>query len=85
MASLFFFSFMEPEAAKYIAAGVCMGLGAIGPAIGEGYIAGKALESIGRNPEVSNKILPNMITAMAIAESTAIYALIISLLILFVV
>lgn len=62
-----------------------MGLGAIGPGIGEGYVAGKAIEAIGRNPSMSDKIIPNMILGMAITESTGIYALVISLIILFVV
>lgn len=74
---------MELEAARLIAAGICMGLGAIGPGIGEGYVGGKALEAIGRNPSISDKIIPNMILAMAITESTAIYSLVITFLILF--
>jgi len=61
-----------------------MGLGAIGPAIGEGFVGGKAMEAIGRNPSVAEKIIPNMIVAMAITESTGIYSLVISLIILFV-
>lgn len=68
---------------KALAAGLAIGIGAIGSAIGEGAIAAKALEAIGRNPEASSKILPIMFIAMAIAESTAIYALVISLIILF--
>ncbi|HBU27542.1 TPA: ATP synthase F0 subunit C [Candidatus Uhrbacteria bacterium] len=75
---------MDIEAAKLLAAGICMGLGAIGPGIGEGYVGGKALEAIGRNPSIQNKIIPNMVVAMAITESTGIYALVISLIILFV-
>ncbi len=75
---------MEVEAAKLLAAGLCMGLGAIGPGIGEGIVGGKALEAIGRNPSIADKIIPNMIVAMAITESTAIYSLVISLIILFV-
>lgn len=75
---------MDIEAVKLIAAGLCMGLGAIGPGIGEGYVGGKALEAIGRNPSIANKIIPNMIVAMAITESTAIYSLVITLIILFV-
>lgn len=74
---------MDIVSAKVIAAGICMGLGAIGPAIGEGMVASKAMEAIGRNPAVSDKIIPNMIVAMAITESTGIYALVISLIILF--
>ncbi len=74
---------MEPEAAKFLAAGIAVGFGAIGPAIGEGLIASKALSAIGRNPEASNKIVPFMFATMAITESTGIYALVIALLILF--
>lgn len=74
---------MELEAAKMIGAGLAIGLGAIGPGIGEGIAASKALEAIGRNPEASGKIIPLMFVSMAIAESTAIYALVISLIILF--
>ncbi len=76
---------MEVESAKVLAAGLAVGLGAIGPALGEGIIAGRALEAIGRNPEASPKIMPFMFATMAIAESTAIYALVVALLILFVV
>lgn len=74
---------MEMEAAKYIAAGLAIGLGALGPGIGEGFIASKALEAIGRNPEASGKITPLMFVSMAVTESTGIYALVISLIILF--
>ena len=68
---------------KAVAAGLAIGLGAIGPAIGEGMIAAKALEAIGRNPEASGKITPIMFVAMAITESTGIYALVVALIILF--
>ena len=68
---------------KLIAAALCMGIGAIGPAIGEGLVGGRAMEAIGRNPAVAEKIIPNMIVAMAITESTGIYSLVISLIILF--
>lgn len=74
---------MELEAAKVLAAGLAVGLGAIGPGIGEGIIAGKALEAMSRNPEMSDKLFTNMLVSMAIAESTAIYALLISFIILF--
>ena len=74
---------MEIESAKVIAAAISIGFGAIGPGIGEGIIAGKALEAMGRNPEVSNDIFSKMIVSMAICESTAIYALVVSFIILF--
>ncbi|MCK9361016.1 ATP synthase F0 subunit C [Patescibacteria group bacterium] len=74
---------MDPISAKVLAAGICMGLGAIGPAIAEGFVGAKAMEAIGRNPAVSDKIIPNMIVAMAICESTGIYSLVIALIVLF--
>lgn len=75
---------MEVAAVKLLAAGLCMGLGALGPGIGEGMIGSRAMEAMGRNPEVSDKIFSNMIVAMAVCESTGIYALVVSLIILFV-
>ncbi len=80
-----FSTHMEAEAMKFLAAGLCMGLGAIGPALGEGFVAAKAMEAMGRNPSVADKMVPNMIVAMAICESTGIYSLVISLILLFVV
>jgi len=74
---------MDAEAAKFIAAGLAIGLGGAGSGIGEGLIAGRALEAMGRNPEQADKLLTNMIVAMAIDESTAIYSLVVALIILF--
>jgi len=74
---------MDIEAAKFIAAGIAMGFGAIGPAIGEGFIGGKAMEAMGRNPEAGGTIFSRMFVAMAITESTGIYSLVIALLVLF--
>ena len=70
-------------AAKAIGAGLCMGLGAIGPAIGEGNAVGKALEGMARNPETSGNLRTNMILGCAITETTGIYSLVIALLIMF--
>jgi F-type H+-transporting ATPase subunit c len=74
---------MDAETFKLLAAGLAIGLGAIGPGIGQGTIAGKALEAIGRNPEAAGKITPMMFIGLAIVESLAIYALVIAFLILF--
>lgn len=70
-------------AAKAIGAALCMGIGAIGPAIGEGNAVGKALEGMARQPEVAGTLRTNMILGCAITETTGIYSLVISLLILF--
>lgn len=67
-----------------IGAGLCMGLGAIGPAIGEGNAVGKALEGMARQPEATNNLRTNMILGCAITESTGIYSLVIALILLFV-
>ena len=48
------------KAAAAIGAGLCMGLGAIGPAVGEGNAVGKALEGMARQPEVSDTLRTNM-------------------------
>ena len=66
-----------------IGAGLCMGLGAIGPAIGEGNAVGHALDGMARQPEAAGTLRTNMIVGCAITETTGIYALLISILILF--
>lgn len=70
-------------AGKAIGAGVCMGIGAIGPGIGEGNAVGKALEGMARQPESSGTLRSTMIMGCAIAETTGIYSLLIAFLILF--
>ncbi len=69
---------------KDIGAGIAIGLGAIGPGIGVGLLAAKALESLGRNPEAAGIIQTNMILAIAFAEAIAIYALVVAVIIKFV-
>lgn len=68
---------------KAIGAGLCMGIGAIGPAIGEGNAVSKALEGMARQPESTSSLRSNMIVGCAVTETTGIYSLIIAFLILF--
>ena len=68
-----------------LGAGVCMGLGAIGPGVGEGFAAGKACEAIGKRPEEAGSLTRTMLVGQAVSESTGIYSLVIALLLLFVV
>lgn len=63
-----------------LAAGLAIGLGAIGPGIGIGILGSKAMEAIGRNPEASGIVLLPMIIGIAFAEAVAIYALVIAFL-----
>ncbi len=72
------------EGTKAIAAAIAMGVGAIGPGLGIGILASKALEAIGRNPEAAPKIQTVMILAIAFTEAIAIYALVVALIIKFV-
>lgn len=73
------------KVAALIGAGFCMGIGAIGSAIGEGFIGGKAVEGIARQPELQGPLTRTMILADAIAETTGVYALIIALVLIFLV
>jgi F-type H+-transporting ATPase subunit c len=76
---------MNAETFKLLAAGLAMGLGAIGPGIGIGILAMGALQAIGRNPEAQGQIQVNMFIGIAFAEAVAIYALVVALILLFVV
>ena len=72
------------KAACAIGAGLCMGIGAIGPALGEGNAVGKAREGMARQPEMANTLRTNMILGCAITESTGIYSLVVALVLLFI-
>jgi len=79
---------MEMAEAIY-KAGIAIGAGAamiagIGPGIGEGYAAGKAVEAVARQPEAKSDIMLLMFAGQAVAETTGIYALVIALLLMFV-
>ena len=70
-------------AGKAIGAGLCMGIGAIGPGVGEGNAVSKTVECMARNPEMAGTLRSTMIMGCAIAETTGIYSLLIAFLILF--
>ena len=61
-----------------MAKALAIGIGAIGPGLGIGFIGAKAMEAIGRNPEAVGKILVPMLLASAFTEAIAIYALVIA-------
>ena len=70
-------------AARALGAGLCMGIGAIGPAIGEGRAVSAALEGMARQPEAAGNLRTNMILGCAVTETTGIYSLVVSLLLIF--
>jgi F-type H+-transporting ATPase subunit c len=72
------------ESMKFIGAALAMGLGGLAPALGIGWLGGKAMDALGRNPEAAGVIQTNMILAIAFAEAIAIYALVVAILIGFV-
>lgn len=71
------------KAAALIGAGLCMGVGSLGPSLGQGFIGGKACEAMGRKPESAGVIFKALITAIAVTESSAIYAFVIAIVLIF--
>lgn len=69
---------------KYLGAGVAA-IGFLGAGIGQGNAAGMAAEAVGRNPEAEQKIMKVLIVGAAIAESGAIYSLVVAIILCFVV
>lgn len=61
-----------------IAAALAIGLSTIGPGIGQGIAAGKALEGMARQPEMVGDLRTNMLIALAMMEAMAIYGLVIA-------
>jgi len=72
------------ESMKLFASSLAIALGALGPGLGIGLLAGKAMEAIGRNPEAAGAVQTNMILALAFCEAIAIYALVVALILKFV-
>jgi F-type H+-transporting ATPase subunit c len=66
-----------------VGAGLAMGVGAVGAGLGIGTATNGACQAVGRNPGVQGKIMMTMLIGMAMAESIAIYALVIALVLLF--
>lgn len=64
---------LDAESAKYLAKGIAL-LPLIGAAIGQGILMAKALEAMGRNPEVSGDLFTRMLIGAALIESIAILA-----------
>ena len=71
------------KAASAIGAGLAM-IAGVGPGIGEGYAAGKAVEAVSRQPESSGSVTKTLLIGCALAETTGIYGFIVALILLFV-
>ncbi len=66
-----------------IGAGLAIALASFGAALGIGLASGKALEASARQPEIAGRIQAMLMTAIIFMEATAIYALVVSLLLIF--
>ena len=70
------------KAAAFLGAAIAMGVGSIGPALGQGLIGMKACENIGKYPENADKIRTTMMIGMGLVETSAIYCLVIAFMLL---
>ena len=66
-----------------ISAGLTIGIGAIGPALGEGRAVAQALSSLAQQPDESNTITRTLFVGLAMIESTAIYCFVVSMILIF--
>ncbi len=73
----------QVDAAKAIALGLGTGFGAIGPGVGVGYIFGKTIESVTRQPEMRGEIQSIMWLGFALTEAIVFYAFIFGLIAFF--
>ncbi|WP_322816507.1 ATP synthase F0 subunit C [Chloroflexus sp.] len=64
-----------------VATALAVGLGAIGPGVGIGIIVSGAVQAIGRNPEIENRVVTYMFIGIAFTEALAIFGLVIAFLI----
>ena len=69
---------------KNLLVAITMAFGAMMPAFSIGWLASKAMEAIGRNPEAASRIQTPMVLAIAFTEAIAIYSLVVALIIKFV-
>lgn len=74
----------DPNVARFFAAAVAIGFGAIGPGLGIGLAVKGAMEAIGRNPEAEGAVRTTMIIGAGLAEAVAIYAFVTALILIFV-
>jgi F-type H+-transporting ATPase subunit c len=65
------------------AAGVTMAVGALGAALGESRIAAAAMDALARQPDEASSITRTLFVSLAMVESTAIFCLVIALILIF--
>jgi F-type H+-transporting ATPase subunit c len=66
-----------------LAAAIAVGLGSIGPALGEGRAVASAMDAIARQPDSAGTVSRTLFVGLAMIETMAIYALVVALIVLF--
>ena len=69
--------------ASIFASGLTIGIGSIGPALGEGRALAQALSAIAQQPDEATTITRTLFVGMAMVESTAIYCFVVSMILIF--
>lgn len=73
----------DPEASRLIGAALAVGLASIGPGLGLGYLIGKTVESVTRQPEMGGEARTIMFIGIAFVEALALFGLVFAILIAF--
>lgn len=69
--------------ASVVTAGLTIAIGSVGPALGEGRAVSQALDAIARQPDATDRITRTLFVGLAMIESTAIYCLVVALILLY--
>lgn len=70
-------------ACSILSAGLCMGIGSMGSALGEGNAAASALHAMAQQPDEASRIRSTLFVSMAMVETSALYSLLIAFLTLY--
>lgn len=70
-------------AASIITAGLTIGVGVIGPGMGQGRAVASALTALAQQPDASSTITRTLFVGLAMIESMAIYCFVVSMILLF--
>jgi len=72
-----------PKVIALVSAGIAAGAGALGPGIGCGIVGAYSCQGVGINPKTDALILRTMLVAQAVSQTTAVYALIVALILIY--
>ena len=74
---------MESVALAWLGSGIAIGVAAMGAGVGMGFMVGKGLEALGRQPEAAGSIQRLVVMGIAFIEALALYALVIAFFLVF--